>query len=132
MAYKWVDATELNKAIRDALDEYNADIVKGLKKNTEQAMKDLVRISKANANVGHRRRHYRDNITSRTNRDDMFGLEKMWYVSGSDYRLTHLLNHGHAIHNGGRYEGSNFLGRSVDEVIPKYIAKIEELIKNGG
>jgi hypothetical protein len=122
---------ELNIAIRDALEDYNESIVTGLKKNTKKAMKDLVTNTKATAPVGKRSKHYRDSITSKTLNESQFGITKLWYVKGSDYRLSHLLNNGHALRDGGRYPGTNFIGNAVDRILPWYLKEIEEVIKNG-
>lgn len=122
---------ELNDAIQNALESYNQAIVKSLKVNTTRAMKDLVRTTKATAPVGKRSKHYRDSIVSKTLRETRYGISLLWYVKGSDYRLSHLLNNGHALKDGGRYPGTNFIGKATDEVVAKYLAQIEEEIKNG-
>ena len=93
-------------------------------------MKDLVANTKATAPVGKRAKHYKDNIASKTVQETAYGLTKVWYVRGADYRLTHLLNNGHALRNGGRYPGTNFVGKAVDAIIPWYLHEIEEVIKN--
>jgi hypothetical protein len=126
-----IQIDELNSAIKNALEEYNDGIVTGLKKNTKRAMKDLVENTKATAPVGKRDEHYRDNISSKTLSETQFGISKLWYVKGSDYRLSHLLNNGHALKDGGRYPGTNFIGKTVDRILPWYLSKIEEVIKNG-
>ena len=131
MGNKIVQIDELTSAIDEVLTEYKKDVVSGIKKTTKQAMNDLVKNSKATAPVGNRSKHYRDSISSKTLREDDQGLVKVWYVQGSDYRLTHLLNNGHALRNGGRYPGTNFLGKVVDVILPWYIQKIEEVLKNG-
>ena len=115
----------------EILTEYNESVIDGVKKNTKQAMNDLVKNTRATAPVGNRSKHYRDNISSRTERETKDALIKQWYVKGSDYRLTHLLNNGHALRNGGRYPGTNFLGKAVDVIIAWYTNKIEEVVKNG-
>lgn len=122
---------DLNKAIRDALDDYNDSVVSGLKKNTKKAMKDLVANTKATAPVGDRSQHYRDSIASKTVSESQYGITKLWYVKGSDYRLSHLLNNGHALRDGGRYPGTNFIGNAVDHILPWYLNAIEEVCKNG-
>lgn len=124
-----VDA--LNTAIRGALNEYNRDVVAGLKKQTDLAMSDLVKQSKETAPVGNRSKHYKDSISSKTVSETEYGLTKLWYVKGSDYRLTHLLNNGHALRDGGRYPGTQFLSRAADKVVAEYVAAIEEVL-NGG
>ena len=126
-----IQIDELNSAIENALDDYNDSIVTGLKKNTKQAMKDLVDNTKATAPVGNRSKHYKDNISSKTVSETQYGITKLWYVKGSDYRLSHLLNNGHALRNGGRYPGTNFIGKAVNVVLSWYLKKIEEVCKNG-
>lgn len=126
-----VPVENLNNAIRGVLDEYNREVADGVKKLTKKAMSDLVKNTKATAPVGNRQKHYKDNITQKTLSETDDGLVKVWYVRGSDYRLTHLLNNGHALRDGGRYPGTNFLGKAVDHVIPWYLSQIEEVIKNG-
>lgn len=131
MSDKLVNINQLNDAIINSLEDYNREVVDGVKKVTKQAMNQLVKDSKATAPVGKRSKHYRDNITSKTLSETDFGLSKLWYVKGSDYRLTHLLNNGHALRDGGRYPGTNFLGNAVDKVVPDFMKEIEEVLKNG-
>ena len=126
-----IQIDELNEAIKNALEDYNENIVTGLKKNTTKAMKDLVDNTRATAPVGNRNKHYRDIIASKTISETQYGITKLWYVKGSDYRLSHLLNNGHALRDGGRYPGTNFIGKAVDHILPFYLNAVEEVIKNG-
>lgn len=126
-----IQIDELNDAIANALEEYNESVIAGLKTNTKKAMKDLVANTKVTAPVGKREEHYRDHITSRILSENTFGITMLWYVSGSDYRLSHLLNNGHALRDGGRYLGTNFIGKSVDHILPWYLNAIEEVLKRG-
>ena len=126
-----IQIDELNEAIKNALEDYNESIITELKKNTDKAMKDLVDKTKATAPVGNRKKHYRDNISSKTISESKYGISKLWYVKGSDYRLSHLLNNGHALKNGGRYPGTNFIGKAVDNILQPYINAVEEAVKNG-
>jgi hypothetical protein len=126
-----IQINELNEAIQNALEEYNKNVVTGLKKTTVKAMKDLVQNTKETAPVGKRSEHYRDNISSKTLRETEYGITKLWHVKGSDYRLSHLLNNGHALRDGGRYPGTNFIGKAVDHILPFYEKEVEEVIKNG-
>ena len=99
-------------------------------------MKDLVEKTKATAPIGKRTEHYRDSISSKTlnNIDSGFGLNfsQLWYVKGSDYRLSHLLNNGHALRKGGRYEGTQFITKANDEVEAAYLDNLKKAIENGG
>lgn len=127
-----IQIQELNDAIQNALQDYNKSVIAGLKKKTNKAMSDLVKNTKATAPVGKRTKHYKDSISSKTLSESEYGITKLWYVRGADYRLSHLLNNGHQLKNGGRYSGTNFIGKAVDHILPWYIAEIEEVIKNGG
>ena len=129
MANTTVNINELNEAIANVLDEYNADLIKDVKKTTNRAMKDLVKRTKETAPVGNRSKHYRDSISSKTLEETRYGIKKVWYVRGSDYRLSHLLNNGHALRDGGRYQGTNFIGNAVDDILPWYLSEIEEACK---
>lgn len=125
-----IKVTELNYAIRNALNDYNADVIKELKKVTEKSAKELVTETKATAPVGRRKSHYKDYIASRTLEESNYGITKMWYVKSPEYRLTHLLNNGHALKGGGRYPGTNFLGKAVDKIVPKFVEKVEAILKH--
>lgn len=124
-----IDISGLNEAIKGALDEYNEDVVNGVKKATNDAMKELVKTTKATAPVGNRDRHYRDNITSKTTKETKDGIVKTWYVRGNDYRLSHLLNNGHALRDGGRYPGTKFITKAVNKVVNDFTSKIEEVVQ---
>ena len=126
-----IQIDELNTTIQEALTDYNKSVVEGLKKTTKQAMNDLVKETKATAPVGKRSKHYKDSITSRTESETEYGLSKLWYVKPPNYRLTHLLNDGNALRKGGRYPGTNFLGKAVENIVTWYKSKIEEVVKNG-
>jgi hypothetical protein len=131
MSDRLVNIDNLNEAIINSLEEYNLNATEDIKKLTNEAMKNLVKDTKQTAPVGKRRKHYKSNITSKKLSESQYGISKLWYVKGSDYRLTHLLNNGHALRNGGRYPGTNFLGRAVDKIVPEYIEQIEEVLRNG-
>lgn len=117
-----------NKALIGVLDEYNQQVIKDVKKQTKRAMKDLVDNTKADAPVSNQAYdHYRDGIKSETVKEDDQSLIKRWYAE--NYRLSHLLNNGHAFRDGGRYEGTNFIGKNVDRIITWYLNAIEEALK---
>lgn len=125
-----ISADKLNAAIMDALEEYERVAVKGLKVATNRAMKDLVDQTKATAPVG-KRGVYQKSISSKTLSESRYGISKLWYVKGSAYRLSHLLNNGHALRDGGRYPGTNFIGKAVEEIIDQYLREVEEVLKSG-
>ena len=94
-------------------------------------MSELVKTTKATAPVGKRQKHYKDQIASKKLYENANGSSYLWYVKDPDYRLTHLLNNGHALRDGGRVEGTHFLEKAVEPIIEDYLRKVEEICKNG-
>ena len=47
----------------------------------------------------------------------------------TDYQLTHLLEHGHALRNGDRFEGKPHIRPNEERVIRDYLKKIERAVK---
>jgi uncharacterized protein (DUF2147 family) len=131
MSNKTVNLDALNDAIKNALDEYHTEVVEGIKKETVEAMAELVEKTKATAPVGNRKGKYKRSITSRVDSENKYGVTMAWYVKGKEYRLTHLLNDGHALRNGGRYAGTKFLDNATEEIQAKYLRAIEEVVKRG-
>ena len=126
-----INIDELNEAIEDQLTLYSKNVIDGVKTEAKKSMRKLVKQTKASAPVGKREKHYKDNITSKNLVNTANQVSYLWYVRSPDYRITHLLNDGHATRNGGRYEGTQFLTKAVDDVIPEYEHNVEEVIKNG-
>jgi hypothetical protein len=132
-----IPIADLVSKIAEELGDYQRDVIdKTVTEETKKAMKDLVQKTKATAPVGKRTKHYRDNISSKVlnKKNSGYGLNysELWYVKGSDYRLSHLLNNGHALRDGGRYEGTKFITKATDEVETAYLENLKKAIENGG
>lgn len=122
---------DLADAIERELTIYSREVTEIIKKEARRHMKELVEKTKETAPVGNRDQHYRDNIASKKTSDTDRGASYVWYVEGSDYRLSHLLENGHALRDGGRTEGTHFIQKASEPIIADYIAKVEEAIRNG-
>lgn len=53
------------------------------------------------------------------------------HAKAPHYRLTHLLEHGHAKVGGGRVEGRPHIRPAEEMVIREFMAEVEEAIKRG-
>lgn len=122
---------QLGEAIAQELTLYSQNVIDGVKKQAKKSMSQLVKDTKATAPVGKRKKHYRDNIASKKVNENDRSVSYVWYVKGNDYRLSHLLENGHALRNGGRVEGKHFIKNASDPIIAEYIEAVEEVIKNG-
>jgi hypothetical protein len=132
-----ISTDALVSKISEELTYYQRSVIdKAMTEETKNAMKSLVEKTKATAPVGKRTKHYRDSITSKVlHKSDLgYGVRyrELWFVKGSDYRLSHLLNNGHAKKNGGRVEGTQFITKATDEVETAYLESLKKAIENGG
>lgn len=126
-----ISVDQLSEAIEKELTLYSKAVIDGVKKQAKISMDQLVRETKATAPVGHRKRHYKDSIKSRKESESDRAVTYVWYVDGSDYRLSHLLENGHILRNGGRYAGTHFIKNASDPIIEEYVSKCEEVCQNG-
>ena len=122
---------DLADAIERELTIYAQEVTEIIKKEAKSHMSQLVKETKKTAPVGNRQKHYKDNIDSKKTSENDRGASYIWYVKGSDYRLSHLLENGHALRDGGRTEGTHFIQKASDPIIADYVAKVEEAIRNG-
>ncbi len=124
----------LSAEINDELKLYSESIKEGLSKVAKKYASELVKKTKATAPVGDRKSNkYRDSIKSKKQSENLNEIKYIWYVDSKDsnYRLTHLLVHGHAKRNGGRTRENHFLRNAVNEIEQAYLKEIEEVIRNG-
>ena len=126
-----VGIDQLGDAIAKELTIYGQTVIEGIKKETKSSMSRLVKTTKATAPVGNRQKHYRDSIKSKKVSENDRSISYLWYVDGSDYRLSHLLENGHALRDGGRVEGSHFIQEATEPILEEYLKAVEEVIKNG-
>lgn len=122
---------QLTDAINRELTIHSNEVNKKIKTITESNIKALAEKTKATAPVGKRKKHYKSNIASRVITENSRKTIGQWYVKGNDYRLSHLLEHGHALKDGGRVEGTGFIGKATEEIIDNYVQEIEEVLRNG-
>jgi hypothetical protein len=128
---KSIGVEELGDAIAKELTIYGENVIEGIKKEAKSSMSRLVKETKATAPVGHRSKHYRDSIKSKKTSETPREITFTWFVDGSDYRLSHLLERGHANRDGGRTAGTHFIQNASDRILDEYLEAVEEIIKNG-
>lgn len=117
-------------ALSEVLGLYHEEVTEAINAASEDASKQLVKRTKATAPKG-ARGSFKKNIASKKLATSPNGDTFVWYVKAPDHRLTHLLVKGHATKDGGRTRANPFLQNAMDEVIPEYTQKIEEVLRNG-
>jgi hypothetical protein len=127
---KTIKPTDIGKAINEELTLYHRDVIDRVNQASEEAAKTLVKKTKATApkKSGAFRKAITYQETERTATGDK---SFTWGAKAPHHRLTHLLVHGHAKTKGGRVPGDPFLENALNEVLPEYEQKVEEILKDG-
>ena len=121
---------DLGAAIEQELTIYSEGVMDAVDTAAHDAAKKLVKLTRASAPVGHRGK-FRRSISQMPKERSKLRKSYVWYVRAPEYRLTHLLVHGHAKKDGGRTKGNSFLHNALDTVLPEYERAVEEAVKNG-
>jgi hypothetical protein len=114
-----IKVADLHVEIKETLTQWHRGINSGIDFESQKAVENLEKITKATAPEG-KRGSFRRNITSGVKKKMKWATTYAWYVKSPDYRLTHLLVHGHATKDGGRTEANPFLHNALDQVLPAY------------
>lgn len=126
---KSIKPNQLGEALAKELTIYHEEVTERVNAKGLEAIKRLVKLTKATAPVG-ARGSFKRNITFQEEEASR-GLKKfIWGVKAPDYRLTHLIVHGHATKDGGRTKGDPFLANALEQVLPDYEKDIEEAVAN--
>lgn len=131
MAKVVTNGNELQVALDEIMKEYSYKIGVGVGFAAEKAAKRLVDATKQDAPVGRRKKHYKSYIAAKKATE---GRSWIWLVRKPEYRLTHLLVHGHDIKRGGAIlghaTGNDFLSRNVEKVAEEFEKDVKEAIEN--
>ncbi len=133
MAKILLQSEDLTDAIMDMLTDYKKEVADGIFRVGKKAIKEIERKSIDTAPIGRRVSgdHFRESIASKSEQDRLGNSTHIWYVKAPNYRLTHLLVHGHATRNGGRTRANPFLKNATESALRKYIDDVEKVIERG-
>lgn len=123
-----IDVDDLEKAIMDELMSYSEEVTEQLKADVKQVAKECVRDIKNNAPK--LSGAYKKSWKLKTAYEDYEDIRIVIY-SPKHYRLTHLLEHGHAKVGGGRVEGKPHIGPATQKAEKKLIKKVKVSISGG-
>lgn len=118
----------LSSTIQKELTLYSDSITKHTKIIAKDIIKQLVKDTKKDANkfTG----AYQKAITYAKTFESLRVISYTWFVKNPQYRLSHLLEYGHAKRNGGRTKAYGFISKNENIAIANYEKKIKEMVES--
>ena len=124
-----VSIDQLAAEIAKGLAEYSQDVVEKVNVSSEKvgraAVKQLRQTSPKKTGK------YAKSWTMSTEKEIGQPHKRIVHVKAPHYRLTHLLEYGHAKRGGGRVAGIPHIRPAEEQVIQDFVAEVEEAIKRG-
>lgn len=130
MSNKVVPIEKLADAVQEELLFYHKSVNEKIRESAKKVMRQMVKETKAQRfkqDTG----AYRKAISSRPTTRTPSELVMTWYVKAPHYRLSHLLEFGHATRSGGRTIAYGFIGKAEKKAVKQFQKEVEEAIKNG-
>lgn len=127
-----ISVNQIDKEIAKELTLYNDNVTRRINDHAYHTTHKMTEQTKATAPVGKRRSHYKNNITFKEVPKKNGSVACLWYVKGSDYRLSHLLNNGHALRDGGRVAGTNFITKAEQVAVKDFEDGVIKILEQEG
>lgn len=120
-----IDIDNLADTIVETLSNYTQDVADEVKKAIDVVADETNEEIKNHITFKQHTGKYVKAFRIKTSYEDRFEKRKTWYVANGQYRLTHLLENGHALRQGGRTQAFPHI-RFGEELAQK---RLEELTK---
>lgn len=127
-----VHPDELAAAIMRNLQEYTDEVTAGIKRAEDETAKECKENLEADSPVAPTGKHrgkykkgWKVTVTSNT------PMEKHTVIHNKEYRLTHLLEDGHATRNGGRTRAIPHIKPNEEKANAAFETRVEEVLSNG-
>lgn len=128
-----VTVEELAAEVGKILDAYGEEVYKILDKAAKQTAKETNEEIKKNVEFRNRTGQYVRNFATKKWNTEAgtfrhHSTNYVWYVKAPYYRLTHLLEHGHATRNGGRTQAYPHIAKGEEYAKKRLDDLLEELL----
>ena len=124
-----INIDQLAAEIAKGLAEYSQDVVEKVNVSSEKVGKAAVKRLKQTSPK--RYGNYAKSWTMKTEKAIGQPHTRIIHAKAPHYRLTHLLEYGHAKVGGGRVEGRPHIRPAEEEVIREFTREVEEAIERG-
>ena len=124
-----VSVDQLAAEIAKGLADYSQDVVEKVNVSSDKVGKAAVKRLKQTSPKRYGK--YAKSWTMKTEKAIGQPHTRIIHAKAPHYRLTHLLEYGHAKVGGGRVEGIPHVRPVEEEVISDFVKEVEEAIRNG-
>jgi hypothetical protein len=124
-----INIDQLAAEIAKGLAEYSQDVVERVNASSERIGKEAVKQLRQTSPK--KTGKYAKSWTMTTEKEFGQPHTRIIHAKAPHYRLTHLLEYGHAKVGGGRVEGRPHIRPAEEMVIREFMAEVEEAIKRG-
>lgn len=123
-----VAINEFSNAVNDILKEYADDVYDDVKDIVDDVTVEALGILKDAAPVGKGKRagEYKKALKKKKVSETPTNKTNVLYAEAPHYRLTHLLENGHATRNGGSTEPQEHFGKAdkfINDELPERVAR---------
>ena len=123
---------EMADLIAEYMSNFSEEVTEGVKNATGVVAKECNAEIKRHITFKQRSRDYVKAFKIKKTSDSQYNRGYTWYVSGDEYRLTHLLEKGHAKKGGGRTGKFEHIKYGEELAIRRMEELTEEAINNAG
>lgn len=125
-----IDIGDLSSTIAKELSQYTVAVAEGVKAAADETGKELLANTRADA--PEKEGKYKKAMAVKTVYEGQFEKRVRWYVKSPHYRLSHLLEKGHAKRGGGRVRAYPHIEKNEETAKKNFSERVEGVIKNGG
>ena len=127
-----VSVDDLSAAIVAELSSYNEKVTDGIKSAVEQVAKEVNDEIKSHILFIQRTGKYVKAFRVKRTFENKYNRKCTWHVAEPYYRLTHLLEYGHATRNGGRTKAYPHIKYGEELAIRRITELSKEAIESAG
>lgn len=127
-----VIVNDLEKALKEVAEEYIHEVTEEMNEAAKEVAEELKKKIRRDAPKGMRRIYYRYGSVKTI--DIRLGAKKfIWHVAKPEYRLAHLLEHGHQkARGGGTTRAFPHIKKNEEEGNIKYYDRCMEIVRRAG